>query len=225
MTSWRLEGVPLKSVLSEVYDIPETRIELPADLDNALRYDCSVVLAPTEPFTAMNRLMQEGLEQHFQIAVTPETRLTDVYAVTVAADGLTAVRESFENGDGGLGSVSFEVIDLDSMTGPHGQPLSDEEAERAAIERFKAMMAGSARGRHPIQTLSGSGGVAFVCDILEGSLGRPVLDETGITGSFQWNVEVEGATTGALIAALHEQTGLVATPAQREITTLVIRHR
>jgi uncharacterized protein (TIGR03435 family) len=221
---WTIDGCHLRGVLSQVFEIPDTRIELPADLDNTDRYDCSVVLAPDQPFTAMTRLMQDGLERHLGIAITPETRMTDVYAVTVAVGGLTAIRESLESG-GGIGSVSFEVMDYDSVTGPDGQPLSEEEVEHEAVERFKKMMAGASRQLPPMQRLSGSGDVAFVCGMLEGSLGRPVLDETGVTGSFRWDVEVEGATTDALIAALQAQTGLVATPARRELTTLVVRHR
>lgn len=221
---WSLDGFTLRGVLAEVFDIPETRIELPADLDDPRRYDCSVVLAPDQSSTAMARLMQEGLEQHFHMTVTPETRVTDVYALTVAAGGITAIRESLEGG-GGVGSLSFEVSDLDGMTGPDGLPLSEAEAAHAAIERFKHMMAGTARKLPPMQRLSGSGDVAFVCFMLEGTLGRPVIDETGVAGSFQWDVEVDGATTAALIAALQAQTGLVATPAQRELTILVVRPR
>lgn len=224
MNSWRLEGFHLKGVLAEVCDMPETRIELPADFDPALRYDCSVVLAPSQPFSAMNHLMQEGLEAHFQIEVTRETRPTDVYVLTVSPGGLTAVQQAVQ-GSGGLGSVSFDVIDFDVMTGLDGGPLSEDDAQKLAIERFKAMMAGASRGQAPIQRISGSGGVAFLCDMLERSLDRPVIEETGLTGSYLWDVQVDGATTADLIAALREQVGLVATPAQRAITTLVVRRR
>ena len=219
LASWTVAGFYLKPLLAQLYEIAETRIELPHDLDPAVRYDCSVVLAPDEPFTAMNRLMQEGLEQHLQVTVTRETRATDVYILTAPGGSAPAITSS-EDAGGGLGAVSFSVMDESD-----DPSRSEEELRATALERLKAMMAGTQRGPLPIERISGSVGVEYLCDILERSVNRPVIDETGLTGSLEWNVQVAGTTTDDLLAALRNQVGLLATPAHRDVTMLVVRRR
>jgi uncharacterized protein (TIGR03435 family) len=58
---------------------------------------------------------------------------------------------------------------------------------------------------------------------LEGTLGRPVLDETGLDGRYAIELTWDPQRPEGLLAAVREQLGLELAPARREIEVLVVR--
>ena len=58
---------------------------------------------------------------------------------------------------------------------------------------------------------------------LECSLGRPVIDETGLEGVYDVEVQGDARNTDEFIRMLREQTGLVLTAATRSIEVLTVR--
>lgn len=219
MVSWTLNGFGLRPVLSQVYGIPETRIELPADLDDDQRYDCSAVLAPSDLPDVMDRLMQEGIERHFQVTVTRETRRTDVYVLS-APNGLAAAKES-DGSDGGSVGLGFTVNTMDELV--HDASLTEEDLRKSAVERLKAFAAGGRTRRHTIQSISASIGMEGLCEMLEQGLDRPVIDETNLSGAYRLDVRTDARTNEGFLRALQDQLGLVATSAVRDVPMLVVR--
>jgi uncharacterized protein (TIGR03435 family) len=65
--------------------------------------------------------------------------------------------------------------------------------------------------------------IAELCETIEGGLDRPLIDETNLVGSYAISVHTEAATTADFLRATCERLGLVLTPAQRDVRTLVIR--
>ena len=59
------------------------------------------------------------------------------------------------------------------------------------------------------------------CHILEGQLDRPVVNETNLEGEFEFRVKVPEGAANDFLERLRHQLGLVITPAQRNIETLV----
>jgi hypothetical protein len=59
---------------------------------------------------------------------------------------------------------------------------------------------------------------------LEFSLDRPVVNETNLKGEFVFRIEDSGSESN-FQQRLREQLGLVITPAQREVETLVLAPR
>jgi uncharacterized protein (TIGR03435 family) len=57
---------------------------------------------------------------------------------------------------------------------------------------------------------------------LERGLGRPVVDETGLEGVYDLEVQGNAKNTEEFIRMLREQTGLVLTPATRSIEILTL---
>lgn len=62
---------------------------------------------------------------------------------------------------------------------------------------------------------------AFV-QTLEDMAGKPVLDETGLTGRFDWQMEYKDGDAESFLQAVREQLGLDLTPARREVEVLVV---
>ncbi len=57
---------------------------------------------------------------------------------------------------------------------------------------------------------------------LENLLSRPVLDETGLEGDFDWDLEFESGNSESLLAAVQKQLGLKIVPTKRTIEVVVV---
>jgi hypothetical protein len=104
---WTMEGVPLRPLLSKIYDTAERRIELPAALEQG-RFDVMLVLDRDESHETMKRLMRESINRYFGVEVARESPERDVYVVA-APDGIRlkpALRENF-----GFSSVGYTSRD------------------------------------------------------------------------------------------------------------------
>jgi uncharacterized protein (TIGR03435 family) len=220
---WALEGFQLKAVLSRVFGshkalFPETRIELPSSLDPRERHDFYVVLAPHERREDRNRLMQQGIERHFGVTITRESRPTDVYVLT-APDGQTAaIRDAPQSGGGGIGFSGF-TFDFALPDGEPPTPESFQSLYPTPESMRNAIVAGGLIGGISIS----NGTMEEFCQTLEQGLDRPVLDETGLDGRYDIQLLGGHVSTNEFLERLRTQLGLHLTPAQREITALVVR--
>jgi uncharacterized protein (TIGR03435 family) len=232
---WVIEGAPLKPVLARLYDLPETRIDVQASLENE-RYDFVLVLPRNENQEIMIRLMREGIEKHFH--VTRERWSMEVDVLT-APDGVKAHEASEEDSLFGFGSIGFieqahdgppripdsfvlaNIMDLQMV--PSEEPSNPEQAmHRAKSELFKATY-GSMPGGVRINSIGDSLTMQELCQLLEGGLDRPIVDETHLTGSYVLNIHSEAVSTRDFLRVLCDKLGLVVTPARREISMLVVR--
>jgi uncharacterized protein (TIGR03435 family) len=210
---WALEGFDLKSALSRAFrsDLalyPETRIVLPGSFDPGARYDFFLVLAPHETYEMTNRLMQQGIERHFRVSISHESRPMDVYVLS-APDGQShSIRDAPDMVGGGFGghSLSFEL------------PAIDGDAPTAESFQQQFRMLQSVIGGISMS----NGTMDDFCHILEAGLHRPVVDETGLTGRYDMSLEDEYSTTDGFIDRLRTRLGLHLTPARRNVTMLVL---
>jgi uncharacterized protein (TIGR03435 family) len=219
---WALEGFQLKAALSRVFGshealFPETRIELPTSLDPRERYDFYVVLAPNERRDDRNRLMRQAIERHFRVTITHESRPMDVYVLT-APEGQTAVIRDAPQSGGGVGFSGFSF----EFALPDGEPPTPES--------FQSLYPTPESMRNAIVSGGSIGGVSIsngtmeeFCKTLEQGLDRPVVDETGLGG--RYDIELLGGhtNTSEFLQRLRTQLGLLLTPAQRDVSMLVVR--
>jgi uncharacterized protein (TIGR03435 family) len=221
---WALEGFQLKAVLSRVFGshealFPETRIELPSSMDPRERHDFYVVLAPHDRREDRNRLMRQGIERHFRVAITHESRPMDVYVLT-APDGQTAaIRDAAQSGGGGVGFSGFSF----EFALPDGEPPTPDA--------FQSLNPTPDSVRNAIVSGGSIGGISIsngtmddFCKTLEQGLDGPVVDETGLGG--RYDIELLGGhtSTSEFMQRLRTQLGLQLTPARRDVTMLVLRH-
>jgi uncharacterized protein (TIGR03435 family) len=202
---WTALGFELKAVIAEVYGADETRIDFPASLNNGQRYDFAMLL-PDEDETRekMYGLVQQAIEQRFEISVTRENRVMDVYVIT-APDGEGPDLREAEFGGGGFMASSSSEIPWISADGK------------------SPTMAELLQARVSVRNISGSGQVADLCKMLERGLDRLVIDETGLEGVYDFHVVSKGNNNEAFFQALRDGLGLVATPATRNVAILVVR--
>jgi uncharacterized protein (TIGR03435 family) len=231
---WVIEGAPLKPVLARLYDMPETRIDVPASLENE-RYDFVLVLPRNENQETMTRLMREGIEKHFHI--TEERRSMEVDVLT-APNGIRAHEVHEEDSLFAFGSLGFMVkAQDDPLQIPDFLPAnimdlqmaaSDESSNpEQALRRMKSELLRVARGSTPggviVNSIGSSLTMEELCRVLEGGLDRPIVDETHLDGTYALNVHSEALSTREFLRVLCDKLGLVVTPGRRETSMLVAR--
>lgn len=67
------------------------------------------------------------------------------------------------------------------------------------------------------------GTIEDFCKLLEDRLDRKVVDETHLTGRYDFNVVTGDRTRDEFFDMLREQLGLAVTPEQRDVPMLVVR--
>lgn len=200
---WSALGFELKAIIAKVYEIDETRIDFPAALDNGERYDFELLLAREEDNALKIRLFRDAIERYFGLIIMPEVRHVDVYVMTAPKGAGPGLSEA-EFGMSLSTSSSYPIF----WNSPHGGPPTMADV-------FKA--------KPPVQDISGSSTtITTLCSILERGLDRLVVDETGLTGNYDFQI-ISSEGDRDLFQILRDELGLIATPSQRDITILSVR--
>jgi len=99
------------------------------------------------------------------------------------------------------------------------------KGQRPTLENMKAAMDQQRRSRGiAVGSISVSGGtIEEFCKELERGLDRKVVDETHLTGRYDFNVVRGDRTRDEFFDMLREQLGLAVTPEQRDLPMLVVR--
>lgn len=205
---WMQRGFDLRAILSQVLDVEPTRIFLPAALDNGTRYDFVLVPPVEEDEQAMKRRVREGIENYFHVTIAPKIRPMDVYVMTVI-EGKTPPRKPENEFSGGGVYASSRSFKL-----PEGTPQTAEAIDKAL--------------RDSTATLELTGATALSSTIddfrraLEDGLHRPIVDETKLTGYYDFKLKREAETTEEFLGMLRDEIGIVLTPAQRSIEVIAV---
>jgi uncharacterized protein (TIGR03435 family) len=204
---WALKGYTLKEVVDELYDVNSIRVDLPASLDSKKHYDFALVLPEQESREKMKERMRRGLQDYFHVTARRENRLVDVYVVSAMPNRKPpAVEARPDEGMSGITSAGMEFETAGS---------SQDEMQ----EGMKPQSIGA------IRSVSIEGTVDQFCHMLEGTLDRPVVNETNLEGEFKFRVENSDGAENDFLDRLRDQLGLVITPAQRNVETLVFEPR
>jgi uncharacterized protein (TIGR03435 family) len=163
------------------------------------------------------------IEKYFHVNVAPEIQSIDVYVITVQ-QGKTPPHKSESEALGGgisMTSTSFAVPEAFQLPeGTEATRKAVEEANRRAMEspEFRQAMA--------MAQLVGMTALSSSMDdfrrALEEGLHRPVVDETGLTGFYDFKVQGEAQTTEEFLAMVRGQLRLLVRPAHRSIEMIVV---
>jgi uncharacterized protein (TIGR03435 family) len=215
-------NVPLRFIILDAYGLRDQQLIDAPEWTNTIAYDISATYpGGTTPTESETRLMlQQLLEDRFKLSLRTETRELPVYRLVLART------------DGQLGSrLVRSNVDCDAWL---------------AEKRPQIGMAGSSPvpgGRRPACMITGSrqgfitGGTRTLAELavpLQAFAGRPVIDETGLTGTFDidliWTPDERLAPAAtqpdvgiSLFAALEEQLGLKLEPARRPFQVRVVQ--
>ena len=189
------------------------RIDFPDAVAAEKRYDVALLLPQQESHDAMMRRVREALQGKLNLGITAETRATEVYVVTAPRGPGPALHPVKSSGGGFGGSSSFTF----AWKSPDGRPPTEKDVQEL-MEKEKAS-SGIA-----ISSISIDGGtVADFCWTLEEGLDRPVVDETHLTGRYDFEVNQGDHTQDEFFAMLAGQLGLVVTPGVRNVSVVVVR--
>ena len=207
-------GSDLKSIISTVYGKDPSRIVLPASLENGNRYDFVLVTPRDMDDGEGQRRVREAIQAHFQITVTAESKPMDV-CVMSTVEGKTPVAKGGEESFGG-GFISWSHPEYAVATPRSSTPPTIEEL-RKMLDKTDVSSLG-------ISEISASN--STMDDLrrsLEMALHRPILDETGLKGTYDIEVYGKAGNTDEFLKMLSEQQGILITPALRNIEMLVVR--
>lgn len=209
---WMQRGFDLKTMVSMVYEKDLTRVVLPAALDTGDKFDFVVVLPKEEHQHSIHQLVARAIEKQFKLSAALESKPADIYVMTAIKGNTPAAKTGNDSFGGFMSSSGFDFVL------PAGTPSSPEAMKKAIAEAL--------RRPESIGISNISAGNATMDDFrqnLERGLGRPVIDETGLEGVYDLEVQGNAKNTEEFIRMLREQTGLVLTPATRSIEILTLR--
>ena len=218
---WVRRGFDLRAILSSICNTTGVRVELPPGLEKN-RYD--FVFVPPQPVDqeAVSRRVLEAIEKSFHVAVAPEVRSVDIYTITAQADKIPLPKSDSRTFGGSVSwSRSFSVPE--QFRPPEGKPT--RKAAEAAYKR--AMESPEFRQAMAMAQLTGMTGISSSMEdfrrALEEGLQCPVVDETELTGNYDFQIRGEARTTQEFLAMLRDELGLVVAPARRSVEMVVVR--
>jgi uncharacterized protein (TIGR03435 family) len=204
---WSARGYDLRTLIAQIYDVDVRRVDLAADGDQDARYDLTASLPRSVGQDEMQRLLVEAVEQKFSLEVKPEVRSMLVYVMTAP------------NGPGSGLHLHAPAARAEGLAKPMALELGTGTLEDVGEIQFEG------------RDCSGvsSGGITASAETiddfrrtLEGDLDRVLLDETNLTGTYDFQIG-SYASKDDLFQLLHGQLGLVVRPAERKVTILRVR--
>jgi len=201
------QGLTLKTVIAQLYDINFIRVLLPPALDDDKRYDIELVLPERENAENVNNRFVHGIQDYFGVIAAREERLLDVYVVTTANGRSPAPLARPDDSSGvSFGRVEFQTPQMDLSAG-------------AFPDLIKPI------GISEIRGISLQGTLDNFCRTLEMGLDRPLVNETNLQGEYEFSVKASAGGDNDFLQRLRDQYNLSITPAQRRVEVVVLKPR
>ncbi|HEY5054568.1 MAG TPA: TIGR03435 family protein [Acidobacteriaceae bacterium] len=202
--SWAARGYDLRTLVAQIFNVDVRRIDLADDSIGSQRFDVSVDLPVDVDEDTMRRLLADAVEQRFGLQIAVESRAMEVYVL------------SAPNGPGAAMKRHATRMSAAEVVGLNGADEPDE-LSRITVFGQDCTDKGSTTGLSVEAST-----MADFERTLEPDLDRVLVDETRLTGSFDFSVS-KYASQQELFERLHDQLGLVVTPEQRKVTVLAVR--
>jgi len=186
--------------LSEAAYFPLQDFELVAPIwtmqESPLYYEIQAIAEGSEPLTLARalELLQVVLADRFQLKFHKETRELPAYAITVGREGPKFT---------GIKSPRC-VGQKQPMFGVHSGPFHDTSVE----------------GRHGSLTVCDPISITFLARMLTLYLDRPVIDRTGLTGSYVF--ELKWDNRSSLFSEMRNRLGLQVIARNEPVEVMVI---
>jgi uncharacterized protein (TIGR03435 family) len=202
------QGVTLRNILAQLFDVSPVRILLPAPLDDGKLYDVAIVL-PEATESISNRILQ-AIQDHFSVVATREERLLDVYVLSTA-NGKPPVPLSQPDDGPSFSGASFSRVEIRNSKlegGPGEFPDLSKPASLGDILGFSL-----------------EGTLDEFCRTLEYGLDRPVVNETKLAGEYALYLKGGAGGENDFLERLRDRFNLSITPAQRRVQMVVLKPR
>jgi len=201
--SWAARGYDIRSLIAQVFDVDARRIDLPNEMLDGQRFDVSVDLPADSDDDTVRRLLADAMEKRFGLTIVPESRTMDVYVLTAPnGAGAAMKRHTVKLGAAEIAGFGADSADDLSKVTVYGQNCTEKGSDHGITVEASTL--------------------ADFERTLEPDLDRVLLDETHLSGSFDFAVS-KYESQQQLFQLLQDQLGLVVTPAERTVTVLAVR--
>jgi len=205
-------NLTFKSLLATAYGVENFMISGPAGLDE--RWIIEATIRPGATKEQVNQMLQNLLLDRFKMTLHRETRTGTVYELTVVKKG-PKLREFVENAPAPADG-KFSTTEKDGFVRIRPSPRP--------VEMWGGV----------IRAWGGGETVSELVDYLSSVLKARVVDRTGLTGRYDYNLEYSGAPSTAtdnladsapdFVTAVRDQLGLKLESKKGPIDVLVIDH-
>jgi uncharacterized protein (TIGR03435 family) len=195
---WTARGYSLKSLISQIYNVDERRVEIADDGASDDRWDVTLQLPQEVDEDQMQYMLENALETKFRLALKPETRSLDVYVLSAPNGAGPQLHRH-----GGLAKL------ISSQAG------SDDAGQ---ITYFGKDCSGVSSGG----IAASAGTIGEFRRTLEPDLDRLLVDETHLNGTYDFKIG-NYANQQELFKLMHDQLGIAVTATQRQVTVLTVK--
>ena len=205
----RYINLNFKNLLATAYGVRDGMISGPAWLDSE-RCIIEATIRPGATKEQVNQMLQNLLLDRFKMTLHRETRTVTVYELTVVKKG-PKLREFVENAPAPADG-KWSTTEKDGFV-------------RIRPSHIPVIFEGHAWGRGET--------VSELVNYLSSELKAPVVDKTGLTGKYDYNLEFSGALSAAtdradsapdFVTAVRDQLGLKLESKKGPMDLLVIDH-
>jgi uncharacterized protein (TIGR03435 family) len=210
---WEQRGFDLKAIVSMVYEKEPSRVVLPQSLDNDDKLDFVLMLPKEEDQKTVYQLVQRAIEKHFKVSAAVESKPAEVYVMTALKGKTPPAKTGPDALGGGSSSASGFEFSL-----PAGTPETKEAIDQAIKEFLKRP-----ENIGFSEVSAGNMTADEFGTFLEKGFGRPVVNETGLEGVYDFEVHGPAKNTSEFFQNLRDQAGIVLTPATRNIEFVTLR--
>ncbi len=210
-TFLRYANIPLKRVLMLAYDVKYWQVVGPGWLDSS-RFEITARIPEGSTKEQSLAMMRNLLVERFQMTVHRETKELPIYALVQDKTGAKLKASA----DGAVDENAIATVKKNE--GKDGFPVLTPGAAGIVVE--------TRNGRARISGFHAD--LAKLADFLSNQLGRPVFDQTGIAGAFDFEVyyrpENGAMEEPGIFDALRERLGLRLEARKGPVEMLVIDH-
>lgn len=207
------ENYPLSALIGTAYDMKWYQMPGAEVFDN-VRLNVTATLPPDSSKEQFHLMLQDLLTERFQVKVHKEKREMPVYALMVAKNGPK------------LKKAAADPADASDEAPPSGRLPRDADGF-PILSHGITMSASNNRARLGGRKLT----VAWLADQLSGQSGRPVVDETGLGGEYDFTLSwvpnpnaPNAESLPDVFAAVQQQLGLKLEAKKGMIEVLIVDH-
>jgi uncharacterized protein (TIGR03435 family) len=180
-TQYSVENFPLSRIITQAYGVQSYQVSGPSWIDSE-RYDIVAKVAPGTTREQFQLMLQSLLAERFKLVVHKETKELPTYALIVAKGG-PKLKES-------------PKVDQDAaQNAPPPTPQVGRDGRPQIPRGGRGMMI--MMGPKGLHAEAARSGMPQLADFLSNQLGRPVVDETHLTGLYDYALDFssEGLAT------------------------------
>jgi uncharacterized protein (TIGR03435 family) len=213
---WSCFDMPLGMLVQRAWDLDALHIANAADL-NGQRYDIVAKIPPDTSPADFRRMIQHLLLERLSMRVHTESREISGLELTVAK--------------GGLKMKTAEAAPEGPAPTFRG-PMPDRKGNLQLPAGYASAITVPTRDGG-FSILGRKQSIEGLAKQLQWAVGEPVVDRTGLTGEYDFNLtcsgeearpDIPGARAACVKSALDVQLGLKVTPAKARIDVLVVDH-